>query len=89
MNTSFPLSPITAAAQTHTTAVSEASFDERLAYTCRHSRYVAQLVAARPEIAEWLVEHDQRPVSAAEMQAYLLGQIQCGNETLEIGRAHV
>lgn len=83
MNASFPLSPITAAAQTHTTAVSQASFDERLTYTCRHSRYVAQLVAARPEVAAWLSEHDQRPISAAEMQAYLLAQIQCGDEALD------
>ena len=75
MNTTFPLSPIVAAGRTHVTPVATADFDARLAYTCRHSRYVALLLTARPDIAAWLCEHDQRPVSSAKMRAYLQEQV--------------
>lgn len=71
MNALFPLSPIAAAAKTHDTPVAQASFDVRLSYTCRHSRYVNQLVAARPDITDWLAAHDQRAVSAEDMHAFL------------------
>ena len=71
----FTLSPITAAARTFATPVSQAPLAERLAYTCRHSRYVAQLLNARPEIADWLAAHDQRPVNAEAMRQFLEQQV--------------
>ena len=74
MNATFPLSPVIAAAKTHSSPVAGAGFEARLAYTCRHSRYVAQLVAARPDVALWLAAHDQRAVSTADMRAYLQSQ---------------
>lgn len=83
MNATFPLSPIVAAARTHATPVAQGIFEARLAYTCRHSRYVAQLITARPDVAVWLGEHDQRPVSAEEMRAYLLEQMNLGNEVFD------
>lgn len=71
MTALFPLSPIAAAAQTHATPVAQAPFDLRLSYTCRHSRYVSQLINARPDIGDWLAAHDQRAVSAEDMRAFL------------------
>lgn len=71
MNASVPLSPIPAATQTYSTPVAQTALSERLAYTCRHSRYVDQLLKARPEIANWLAEHDQRVISADEMCRFL------------------
>lgn len=67
----FTLSPIAAAARTFDTPLSQAPLAERLAYTCRHSRYVTQLLKARPEIADWLAAHDQQPISAETMYQFL------------------
>ena len=75
MNASFPLSPIASAARTWTTPASTGGFPERLALTCRHSRYVDQLLKARPEIADWLQAHDGGPVSGAIMREFLTIQL--------------
>ena len=71
MNALFPLSCIPTAAKIFSTPVQDQNLAERLAYTCRHSRYVDQLLKARPEIVDWLKEHDRRPVSAESMRSFL------------------
>ena len=75
MNASFPLAPIAIAERTWTTPVSSADFGERLAFTCRHSRYVNQLLKARPEIADWLQDQDGLAVQAATMREFLAAQM--------------
>ncbi len=71
MTSPCPLAAIAAAARPHPSAISGASFAERLAYTCQHSRFVDQLIKARPEITAWLEQHDGRAVSASTMHQYL------------------
>ena len=82
-HTVFPLSSITAAAATHATPVCQKDFDTRLDFTCRHSRYVNQLISARPDVAHWLASHDRQPVSAAEMRADLLARTRVDDEVLD------
>jgi hypothetical protein len=38
----------------------------------KHSRYLRDLLSARPEIAAWLGEHAAQPLSAAQMSAFLV-----------------
>ena len=83
MSSIFPLSPITAAASTHATPVATATLAERLAYTCRHSRYVDQLLKARPAVADWLAGYDQRAITAEEMRAFLQSFLPKDTEALD------
>lgn len=75
MTNPFPLSPIADAARSFQTPVVGSSLAERLGFVRRHSRYVDLLLNARPEIADWLAAHDQRPVTAEDMHRFLEGQI--------------
>ncbi|MBU3657601.1 MAG: bifunctional [glutamate--ammonia ligase]-adenylyl-L-tyrosine phosphorylase/[glutamate--ammonia-ligase] adenylyltransferase [Rhodocyclaceae bacterium] len=75
MTLQFPLSPIAAAACTFPTPVAEQPLPERLGFVRRHSRYVDHLLKARPEIADWLETHDQRPVSADDMHRFLVERV--------------
>ena len=83
------LSPIAAATRTFDTPVSQAPLAERLAYTCRHSRYVAQLLNARPEINDWLATYDQRPISAEAMHQFLQQQTASQHGALDESTLHV
>jgi len=77
MTDHLPLSPISAATRTFPGPLAGADLTERLALVCRHSRYVDQLLKARPEIATWLAAHDRRPVRAEEMRAFLDTALDC------------
>ena len=67
----FPLSTIAEAAQTHATLLASAPFAERLAYARRFSRYLDQLLIARPDIIDWLAGCDGQSLSATHMQTFL------------------
>ena len=67
----YPLSAITEAVQTHNTPVFDRSFDERLIYARRHSRYLDQLLNARHEIIDWLSAHEGTPLSADDLRGFL------------------
>ena len=72
---SYPLSAIPEAVQTHPTPVSGTPFSDRLAYARRHSRYLDQLLIARPEIIDWLAAHEGKALSDADMRAFLAAGI--------------
>lgn len=67
----FPLSPIHEAEQTHTTPVKGQSFATRLAFARQHSRYLDQLLNARPVITAWLLENDSKALDASGMRNFL------------------
>jgi [glutamine synthetase] adenylyltransferase / [glutamine synthetase]-adenylyl-L-tyrosine phosphorylase len=67
----YPLSAITEAVQTHNTPVFDRSFDERIIYARRHSRYLDQLLNARHEIIDWLSAHEGTPLSADHLRGFL------------------
>ena len=72
---SYPLSAIAEAVQTHPTPVSDAPFSDRLAYARCHSRYLDQLLSARPEIIDWLATHEGKSLSDSDMRAFLAAGI--------------
>ncbi|MGI9142351.1 MAG: bifunctional [glutamate--ammonia ligase]-adenylyl-L-tyrosine phosphorylase/[glutamate--ammonia-ligase] adenylyltransferase, partial [Fluviibacter sp.] len=67
----YPLSVITEAVQTYQTPVSGTPFSDRLAYARRHSRYLDQLLIARPEIIDWLAAHEGKALSDGDMRVFL------------------
>ena len=67
----YPLSAIAEAIQTYKTPVVDAPFNDRLAYARRHSRYIDQLLIARPEIIDWLSGFERKALSAENMKAFL------------------
>ena len=71
----LPLSSIPEAGQTHPTPVSTESFRVRLTFARRHSRYLDQLLNARPELSGWLEAHDGKTVDAMAMRDFLLTQV--------------
>ena len=99
---SYPLSVIAEAVQTYQTPVSDATFEARLTYARRHSRYMDQLLIARPEISGWLSAHAGSALTAEDMKAFLTTAIQEATADIDdallrkilrqlrqIGRAHV
>ncbi|WP_300453090.1 bifunctional [glutamate--ammonia ligase]-adenylyl-L-tyrosine phosphorylase/[glutamate--ammonia-ligase] adenylyltransferase [Accumulibacter sp.] len=48
-----------------------------------HSRYLRDLLAARPELAAWLGEHGARPLSAVEMYDFLTVTAPAGDDDLK------
>jgi glutamate-ammonia-ligase adenylyltransferase len=48
-----------------------------------HSRYLRQLLAARPQIANWLGEHAAQPVTAAQMSDFLAQAAPASDESLK------
>lgn len=68
----YPLSAIAEAVQSHPTPVSEAAFDKRLAYARRHSRYIDQLLIARPQISDWLSDYAGKALSSEDMTGFLM-----------------
>jgi glutamate-ammonia-ligase adenylyltransferase len=76
----YPLSAITEAVQTHKTPVSDQSFNERLSYARGHSRYLDQLLNARPEIIEWLSSHESKILSAHDLASFLEASVAASGE---------
>ncbi|HMX68564.1 MAG TPA: bifunctional [glutamate--ammonia ligase]-adenylyl-L-tyrosine phosphorylase/[glutamate--ammonia-ligase] adenylyltransferase [Accumulibacter sp.] len=48
-----------------------------------HSRFLRNLLAARPEVADWLVDKVGQPVTAEQMEAFLADQAPHSDETLK------
>jgi len=67
----FPLATIPEAGQTHFSPVKTCSFHDRVRFARRHSRYLEQLLTARPDISNWLTEHDSTALSADGMRGFL------------------
>jgi glutamate-ammonia-ligase adenylyltransferase len=49
----------------------------------KHSRYLRDLLSARPEIAAWLGEHASQPLNAAQMSAFLVAAAPTSDEHLK------
>lgn len=67
----LPLSPIPEAGRIHQTPVCHSDFDARLRFARRHSRYLDQLLTARPAIEPWLVTHAQQTLTASTLLDFL------------------
>ncbi len=67
----LPLSPIPEAARIHQTPVCHSDFDARLRFARRHSRYLDQLLTARPAIEPWLLTHAQQTLTASTLLDFL------------------
>ena len=79
----YPLSAIPEAVQTHKTPVLDQPFSERLAYARRHSRYLDQLLIARPEIIEWLSGFEGKTLSADDLKDCLESSITASKEAAD------
>ena len=71
----YPLSTIAEAGQSFKTPVCQLSFESRLGYARKHSRYLDQLLAARPEIIEWLRKHEGQAITSDGMRAFLTASL--------------
>jgi len=80
---SYPLSVIAEAVQTYPTPVSDTTFEARLTYARRHSRYMDQLLIARPEICGWLSAHAGSALSADDMKVFLTTAIQEATDVID------
>jgi glutamate-ammonia-ligase adenylyltransferase len=49
----------------------------------KHSRYLRDLLSARPEIAAWLGEHAAQPLTAAQMSAFLVAAAPTSDDHLK------
>lgn len=67
----FPLAPIPEACQLYPSLATSTPFGERLAFARKHSRYLEQLLQARPVICDWLAAHDAMAIHAGQMTAFL------------------
>jgi glutamate-ammonia-ligase adenylyltransferase len=67
----LPLSPIPEAGRIHPTPVIDSDFATRMRFARRHSRYLEQLLTARPAIESWLEGHAQTALTASIMLDYL------------------
>ena len=76
----YPLSAIPAASQAHTTPVIHASFDERLLFARRHSRYMDQLLLAKPDIIGWLSHFEKKPLTQDDMTSFLVAATSTTND---------
>ena len=76
----YPLSAIPAASQAHTTPVIHASFDERLLFARRHSRYMDQLLLAKPDIIGWLSHFEKKPLTQDDMASFLVAATSTTND---------
>ena len=76
----YPLSAIPAASQAHTTPVIHASFDERLLFARRHSRYMDQLLLAKPDIIGWLSHFQKKPLTQDDMASFLVAATSTTND---------
>ena len=72
----FPLAPIPEADQTYLTPVKSHSYDERQAFARRHSRYLEQLLTARPDVNDWLAQHDGAALNAGDMHTFLAAMME-------------
>ena len=77
----YPLSAIPAAGQAHNTPVIHAAFDEKLAFARRHSRYMDQLLLAKPDIIDWLSQYEQKPLTQDDMTSFLAAATNTVNDT--------
>ena len=53
------------------TDMDDADFPAAWQAALAHSRFLRQMLTARPDVVDWLREHDREPVSAERMQAFL------------------
>src|SRR5574343_402251 len=67
----LPLSPIAEASRTYPTPVNHSDFATRLGFARRHSRYLDQLLTARPALEPWLTTHTNQPLTASRMVGFL------------------
>ena len=77
----YPLSAIPAAGQAHNTPVVHAAFDQRLAFARRHSRYMDQLLLAKPDIIDWLSHYEKKPLTQDDMTSFLAAATSTVNDT--------
>ncbi len=77
----YPLSAIPAAGQAHNTPVIHAAFDQRLAFARRHSRYMDQLLLAKPDIIDWLSHYEKKPLTQDDMTSFLAAATSTVNDT--------
>jgi glutamate-ammonia-ligase adenylyltransferase len=61
------------------------STDHALTRAQAHSRWLSQRLQARPELAEWLIDHLGRTADAASMRAHLSGLAMDSDEALKRG----
>lgn len=77
----FPLSPIPEANRIHPTAIQTASFELRLGFARRYSRYLDQLLTARPAMASWLASQANEALTASTMVSFLIEALELSDLT--------